>query len=175
MAKPPKGAAFPSPDREVGLFSNGRKPGCKGLIQTGAFLRYKMHPLCRQWATSPPLIGKGAIVIGKTYLRLPQPSRQRRVHYKTAVRRDALRFCLGKNYMDRGIAASGTARPVLSTDSSFPFREALIKSLSDFILVFLFNARNQSTRIASYLRRLMTWYWIKILMKFDSANESVLP
>ena len=34
-------------------------------------------------------------------------------------------------------------------------REALIKSLSDFILVFLFNARNQSTRIASYLRRLM--------------------
>ena len=37
-----------------------------------------------------------------------------------------------------------------------PFKEALIKSLSDFILVFLFNARNKSTRIASYLRRLMT-------------------
>ena len=35
-------------------------------------------------------------------------------------------------------------------------KEALIKSLSDFILVFLFNARNKSTRIASYLRRLMT-------------------
>ena len=35
-------------------------------------------------------------------------------------------------------------------------KEALIKSLSDFILVFLFNARNQSTRIASYLRRLMS-------------------
>ena len=34
-------------------------------------------------------------------------------------------------------------------------KEALIKSLSDFILEFLFNARNQSTRIASYLRRLM--------------------
>ena len=49
-------------------------------------------------------------------------------------------------------------------------REALIKSLSDFILVFLFNARNQSTRIASYLRRLMTPHWIKIHMKFDSAN-----
>ena len=30
-------------------------------------------------------------------------------------------------------------------------REALIKSLSDFILVFLFNTRNKSTRIASYL------------------------
>ncbi len=30
-------------------------------------------------------------------------------------------------------------------------KEALIKSLSDFILAFLFNARNKSTRIASYL------------------------
>ena len=49
-------------------------------------------------------------------------------------------------------------------------KEALIKSLSDFILVFLFNARNQSTRIASYLRRLMTQYWIKIHMKCDSTN-----
>ena len=46
----------------------------------------------------------------------PPPSRRSPVHYKTAVRRDALRFCLGKNYMDRGIAASGTARPVLSTE-----------------------------------------------------------
>ena len=34
-------------------------------------------------------------------------------------------------------------------------REALNKSLSNFILEFLFNARNKSTRIASYLRRLM--------------------
>nr|WP_297027869.1 hypothetical protein [uncultured Dialister sp.] len=50
------------------------------------------------------------------------------------------------------------------------FKEALIKSLSDFILEFLFNARNKSTRIASYLRRLMTKHWIKIHMKFDSAN-----
>ena len=49
-------------------------------------------------------------------------------------------------------------------------REALIKSLLD-----LFNARNQLTRIASYLRRLMTQHWIKIHMKSDSANESVLP
>ena len=51
-----------------------------------------------------------------------------------------------------------------------PIKEALIKSLSDFILAFLFNARNKSTRIASYLRRLMTQHWIKIHMKFDSAN-----
>ena len=49
-------------------------------------------------------------------------------------------------------------------------KEALIKSLSDFILVFLSNARNKSTRIASYLRRLMTQHWTKIHMKFDSAN-----
>ena len=49
-------------------------------------------------------------------------------------------------------------------------KEALIKSLSDFILEFLSNARNKSTRIASYLRRLMTQHWIKIHMKFDSAN-----
>jgi len=54
-------------------------------------------------------------------------------------------------------------------------REALIQSLSVFILAFLFNARNKSTRIASYLRRLITKHWIKIHMKFDSANESVLP
>ena len=32
-------------------------------------------------------------------------------------------------------------------------REALIKSLSDFILGFLYNARNNSTQIASYLRQ----------------------
>ena len=56
-----------------------------------------------------------------------------------------------------------------------PSREALIKSLSAFILEFLCNARNGTTRIASYLRRLMTQHWIKIHMKFDSANESVLP
>ena len=49
-------------------------------------------------------------------------------------------------------------------------KEALIKPLSDFILEFLFNARNKSTRIASYLRRLMTKHWIKMHMKFDSAN-----
>ena len=49
-------------------------------------------------------------------------------------------------------------------------REALINSLFDFILEFLCNARNEVTRIASYLRRLMTKHWIKIHMKFDSAN-----
>jgi hypothetical protein len=49
-------------------------------------------------------------------------------------------------------------------------KEALIKSLSDFILGFLCNARNSSMRIASYLRRAMTKQCIKILMKSDSAN-----
>ena len=55
------------------------------------------------------------------------------------------------------------------------FKEALIKSLSAFILGFLCNARNGTTRIASYLRMLMTQYWTEMLMKSDSANESVLP
>ena len=54
-------------------------------------------------------------------------------------------------------------------------REALIKSLSDFILEFLFNARNGTTRIASYLRSPVTKQCIKILIKADSMNESVLP
>ena len=49
-------------------------------------------------------------------------------------------------------------------------REALIKSLSDLILEFLCNARNGTTRIASYLRSPMTKQCIKILIKADSAN-----
>ena len=53
--------------------------------------------------------------------------------------------------------------------------ETLIKSLSDFILEFLYNARNYSTRIASYLRRIMTKQCTKILMKSDSAIESAFP
>jgi hypothetical protein len=40
-----------------------------------------------------------------------------------------------------------------NSPSSTVSKEALIKSLSDFILGFLCNARNNSTRIASYLRQ----------------------
>ena len=47
-------------------------------------------------------------------------------------------------------------------------KEALIKSLSAFILGFLCNARNGTTRIASYLRSPMTKQCIKILIKADS-------
>ena len=54
-------------------------------------------------------------------------------------------------------------------------REALINSLSAFILGFLCNARNELTRIASYLRKPMTKQCIKILIKENSMNESVLP
>ena len=54
-------------------------------------------------------------------------------------------------------------------------KEALIQSLSAFILGFLCNARNGTTRIASYLRSSMTKQCIKILIKADSMNESVLP
>ena len=56
----------------------------------------------------------------------------------------------------------------------FP-REAVIKSLFAFILEFLCNARNELTRIASYLRSPMTKQCIKILIKENSINESVLP
>ena len=59
---------------------------------------------------------------------------------------------------------------ILTLSKDMRFKEALIKSLSNFILAFLFNARKKTTRIASYLRSLMTKHWIKIHMKFDSTN-----
>ena len=48
-------------------------------------------------------------------------------------------------------------------------RETLIQSLSDFTLESLCIARNNLTRIASYLRKGMTKLCIKILVKSDSA------
>ena len=54
-------------------------------------------------------------------------------------------------------------------------KETLIQSLSDFTLEFLCIARNNLTRIASYLRKGMTELCIKILVKADSAIESAFP
>ena len=54
-------------------------------------------------------------------------------------------------------------------------KETLIQSLSDFTLKFLYMARNNLTRIASYLRKVMTKPCIKILVKSDSAIESAFP
>ena len=48
-------------------------------------------------------------------------------------------------------------------------KETLIHSLSDFTLEFLYIARNNLTRIASYLRKAMTKLCIKILVESDSA------
>ena len=48
-------------------------------------------------------------------------------------------------------------------------RETLIKSLSDFTLEILYMARNNLTRIASYLRKVMTKPCIKFLVESDSA------
>ena len=48
-------------------------------------------------------------------------------------------------------------------------KETLIKSLSDLALVFSYKARNKPTRIASYLRRVMTKHCMKIHAKSDSA------
>jgi hypothetical protein len=95
-------------------------------------------------------------------------------------------FCIGRAIKGRSfyVQIKDQLRPTWRSYAGHPqqrrisvqaVREALIKSLLDFILVFLFNARNQLTRIASCLRRLMTQHWIKIHMKSDSANESVLP
>ena len=53
------------------------------------------------------------------------------------------------------------------TTSLLP-KEALIKSLSDFTLGFLCIARNNLTRIASYLRKVMTKLCIKILVESDN-------
>ena len=49
------------------------------------------------------------------------------------------------------------------------FKETLIQSLSDFTLEVLCIARNNLTRIASYLRKAMTKLCIKILVESDSA------
>ena len=54
-------------------------------------------------------------------------------------------------------------------------KETRIKSLADFILEFLYMARNNLTRIASYLRKAMTKLCIKFLVEADSAIESVFP
>ena len=54
--------------------------------------------------------------------------------------------------------------------SGLSSKEALIKSLFAFILEFLCNARNEATRIASYLRSLMTKQCMKILIKANSMN-----
>ena len=58
------------------------------------------------------------------------------------------------------------------TDQGGSARVTLIKSLSDFTLEFLCIARNNLTRTASYLRKIMTKLCIKILVKTDSAIES---
>ena len=55
------------------------------------------------------------------------------------------------------------------------FKEIRIKSLSDFILGFLYRARRQGARIASYFRKMMTKLCIKTHMESDSAIESVFP
>ena len=63
---------------------------------------------------------------------------------------------------------------LLVTRHSF-FKETLIKSLFDFTLVFSCSARNNPTRIASYLRRVMTKRCMKIHAKSNSAIESAFP
>ena len=63
----------------------------------------------------------------------------------------------------------------LCYNRSWLIRETLMQSLSDFTLEFLCIARNNLTRIASYLRKAMTKLCIKILVEADSAIESAFP
>ena len=69
----------------------------------------------------------------------------------------------------KGAMPEGLRWQVSLVSSAFPSRETLIKSLSDFTLEFLCIARNNLTRIASYLRKAMTKLCIKILVESDSA------
>ena len=55
------------------------------------------------------------------------------------------------------------------------FKETLIQSLSDFTLEVLCIARNNLTRIASYVRKAMTKLCIKRLVGSDSVIESAFP
>ena len=57
----------------------------------------------------------------------------------------------------------------LCYNRSWFIRETLMQSLSDFTLEFLCMARNNLTRIAGYLRMVMTKLCIKIFVKSDSA------
>ena len=68
-------------------------------------------------------------------------------------------------------------RPIYICGEAATFipKETLIQSLSDFTLEFLCIARNNLTRIASYLRKAMTKLCIKILVESDSAIESAFP
>ena len=60
------------------------------------------------------------------------------------------------------------------TTSLLP-KEALIKSLSDFTLGFLCIARNNLTRIASYLRKAMTKSCIKFLWNLTLRFNQRFP
>ena len=65
----------------------------------------------------------------------------------------------------RFILNQAIANPAKETAATRFFRETLIQSLSDFTLEFLCIARNHLTRIASYLRKVMTFLCIKIFGK----------
>ena len=69
----------------------------------------------------------------------------------------------------QGCGGSFAAIYICGGAASFIPRETLIKSLSDFTLEFLGIARNNLTRIASYLRKAVTKLCIKILVEADSA------
>ena len=82
---------------------------------------------------------------------------------------DCVRKRFSGFYRFYGFNGGGAAHKNIEAPRRFETRETLIKSLSDFTLEFLCTARNNLTRIASYLRKVMTKLCIKILVKSDSA------
>ena len=75
----------------------------------------------------------------------------------------------GSGFRVQGCGGSFAAIYICGGAATFIPRETLIKSLSDYTLEFLCIARNNLTRIASYLRKAMAKSCIKSIVKSDSA------
>ena len=106
----------------------------------------------------------------KAHKKVALFSKKGHFHHKGAA---GFRKYPWRNSLQSGTSAfHGSCR---TSTAKLRSRETLIKSLSDFTLEFLWIARNNLTRIASYLRKGMTKLCIKILVKADSAIESAFP
>ena len=121
-----------------------------------SLLRHYKRPVSRPLSKDNRLPVMGSkiifphILIGKKMEMFISFSRlKNRFRKSLSGKKIQLPFCKGKE-------TASFHQGMKYGEVNFFIREALIKSLSDFILVFLFNARNKSTRIASYLRRLIT-------------------
>gem|GEM_PF-960831 len=131
---------------EIGPASRGR---VQRVQKVQKVQRVVVSPSAMSMKSALRDISHPAVIAFSTLLHNPRPARKRRAE---------------------PLPAKG-GRPLLLSGIQLPsVKEALIKSLFAFILEFLCNARNGATRIASYLRSLMTKQCIKILIKANSMN-----